>query len=317
MGDHRTVRETHFKGGVLQRFVYHVAVIIRLIRPRGQTQRGKNDVAGAGAFIPAVQHFTVVHLVEIVAQRLGGLRAGYRSVVVVPEGVLEVRVDDCGVGTDAFLHQHVDVSLVDTLDDIAVGVRQALVNDRQELSGKDLVVRIQERTGGISSEIIPGAGAESNAARSDLLVRQHMAIEGEDAVIQRMLTIRIIDDGPVAGRIGSVRVIRQVVCAILIVQILGDMELHPVAGVHQVIQLVLILGVVDVIGFENDRVVRGQIGERSAGRRRLLEAALIRQVDGAVGVELHQRVLILLRTVGIGARQLVKADVAALRRFAR
>ena len=49
--------------------------------------------------------------------------------------------------------------------------------------------------------------------------------------------------------------------------------------------------VVDVIGFENDRVVRGQIGERSAGRRRLLEAALIRQVDRAVGIELHQRVL--------------------------
>ena len=317
MADHRTVREIHFKGGVLQRFVDHVAVIIRLIRPLGQTQRGKNDVAGAGALIPAVQHFTVVHGVETVTQGLGGLRAGHRSAGVVPEGVLEVRVDDRGVGADAVLHEHVDVSLVDALDDIAVFVRQAFVNDRQELSGEDLVILIQERTGGISPEIIPGAGAERDAACGDLLVRQHMAIEGEDAVAQRMLTIRIVDDGPVACFVGGLRVIRQVVCAFLIVQILGDMELHPVAGVHQIIQLVLILGVGDLTSGENDRVVRGQIGERSAGGGRLLEAALIRQVDRAVGIELDQRVRILLRAVGIGARQLIKADVAALRRLSR
>ena len=321
LADHSTVRETHFKGGVLQRFVDHVAIIIRLIRPLGQTQRGKYDVAGAGAFIPAVQHFTVVHMVELISISIyighTGQRNRLSELIALPEGVLEVRVDDCGVGADAVLNQHVDISLVDALDDIAVGVRQTFINDRQELSGKDLVILIQERTGGICSEIIPGAGAERNAARSDFLVRQHMAIEGEDAVIQRMLTIRIINDGPVASSIGSIRVIRQVVFAILIIQILGDMELHPVAGVHQIIQLVLILGVDDVSGVESDRVVRTQIGERITGRRRLLEAALIRQVDRAVGIKLHQRVLVLLRTVGIGARQLIKADVAALCRFAR
>ena len=126
----------------LQRIVIlvKVALIVKGIIPLGHAQSGQKDIGTAVALFPAVEHFTVIDLVQIITiDILNGIIVDFHShcsmLVAVPGSVPEMGVDDDAVGTDIVFHQHVHIILVYTTDHIAVGICYTLVHNGQELAG--------------------------------------------------------------------------------------------------------------------------------------------------------------------------------------
>ena len=237
-------------------------------------------------------------------------------------------VDDAAVGADVVFHQHVYVILVYAAGDVAVRARQALVHDSEELAGQALIrTDDDQRAGGICLHIRPGFPVEGDFGSA---LGQHGAVQREHAVAQRVLPVPI---GDVIGM--SVRVVQRgivfrfVVFQGLVIQVLGYMELHPVAPVDQrsvVVERIqrVNAGVVgDHRRGEDLRVVflhlrvrdrGGRRGELPGAVRRVLRVLLVGQVHAAAGIGFHQGELV-GHTVGVRALQLAEEHLAAVGRY--
>ena len=309
-----------------------LAVGIVGVVPLGHAQGRQEDVGAAVALFPAVQHFAVVDLVEIVGiyvlnlltvrihRHLGVLAA-------VPGGVLEVGVDDAAVGADVILHQHVHVVLVDAAYHVAIRVRQALVHDSEELAGQTLVrTHDHQGAGGIGLHIRPGFPVEGDFSSA---LGQHGAVQREHAVAQRILPVRIGDVIGMSGRVVQRGIVlRPVLLQRVVIQVLGYVELHPVAPVDQgsvVVERIqrVNAGVVgDHRRGEDLRVVflhlrvgdcGGRCGELPGAVRRVLRVLLVGQIHAAAGIGFHQGKLV-SSAVGVRALQLAEEHLAAVGR---